>query len=66
MIYDKAGDKIFLAYKDDNDAIIQGYFYLVEDLDQPINVIKIRSGKNILIIPLSQILKIKLKENKDE
>jgi hypothetical protein len=61
--YDRAGDKIFLAYKDDNGHIITGYFFLVEDLDQQINFLKIKSRGNILIIPHSQILKIKIKED---
>lgn len=59
---DKAGDKIFLAYKNDNGQIITGYFFLVEDLKQQINFLKIKSRGNVLIIPHSQILKIKIKE----
>ena len=66
MIYDRAGDKIFLAYKDENKTIITGYFYLTEDLDKQYNFLRVRSNNNVLVIPHSQILKIKLKEDENE
>lgn len=64
-IFDKAGDSIFVAYKSDNGQIITGYFTLMDDLDQQFNFLRIKTGKNILMIPHSQILKIKIKEVDD-
>lgn len=61
-VYDRAGDKIFLAFKDENGHIITGYFILCEDLDKQINFLKVKSRGNVLMIPHDRILKIKLKE----
>lgn len=65
-IFDKAGDTIFVAYKSDNNQIITGYFTLMDDLNQQLNFLRIKTGKNILMIPHSQILKIKIKEGDED
>ncbi len=50
--------KNYVSFIDDNGEKVSGYF---EILEQNINFVKIKSGKNILIIPYHRVLKIKLK-----
>lgn len=52
-----SGDReIWLAYLDDENRQVQGFFVLIE---QNASYLKIRSGKNILTLPWSRILKVK-------
>ena len=49
---------IFIAYLDEQDNRIEGYFKLL--LDNGI-IIKFETGKNIITIPYNRVLKIKEK-----
>ncbi len=50
--------KEYVSFIDDNENKVSGYFDIIK-ID--INFIKIKSGKNIIIIPYHRVLKIKLK-----
>ena len=53
--------RVFICYLDDSDKKIEGFFDLI---DEKPTYIKFRTGENILLIPYSRILKIKMpKEN---
>jgi hypothetical protein len=49
----------FLSYLNDTGETISGYFDIIELTD---NCVRIRTKGNILIIPMSRVLKIKLRE----
>lgn len=46
---------VFVSFRDENDRIVNGYFELVSESPR----IKIKSGKNIITIPESKLLKMK-------
>ena len=48
--------KIYLCYKDDDEEKVKGYFDLIKETD---NFIKIKTGKNVITLPYSRIIKIK-------
>ena len=53
----------FLAYKDDNDSLVSGYFEVI-NLDHPIYIEFISKG-NIVRIPWHRVLKNKEKEKEN-
>jgi len=59
MGYEDIGEKGFLAYLNDDDRKVEGYFQILNLTD---NAITIRTSGQIIIIPINRILKIKLKE----
>ncbi len=52
----------FLSYMNDTGETISGYFQIVE-INQA--YVKIRTKGNLVIIPMSRVLKIKLKERSE-
>lgn len=48
--------RVFVAFLNDDNTKVTGYFDLVEQKD---NFIKIRGGGNIITLPYARILKIK-------
>jgi len=54
-----SGNKeIWISYKDDTEQVVSGFVILIEQTD---TFVKIKTNKNILIIPFHRILKIKEK-----
>ena len=52
----KEGQEIFCSYLEDNGIQTQGYFYLLKLTD---SYVQLKSNSNILILPMSRVLKIK-------
>jgi len=59
---DDIGKEDFLSYLNDTGETISGYFEIVELKD---TYVKIRTRGNLIIIPMSRVLKIKIKEKND-
>lgn len=57
------GREEFLSYLNDTGETISGYFEIVE-INQA--WVKIKTKGNFIIIPMSRVLKIKLKENRGQ
>jgi hypothetical protein len=55
------GKEEFLSYLNDTGEAISGFFDIVE-INQ--SYVKIRTKGNFVIIPMSRVLKIKLKEDR--
>lgn len=53
--------KCYVSFIDDDNTKTSGYF---EILEQNMNYLKMKSGKNIIIIPYQRVLKIKMKGGK--
>ena len=51
-------DKVFVSYKDENEKVIKGIFFLIEESS---NYIKIKSENNEITIPYHRLLKLKKK-----
>jgi len=58
------GKSVFVSYKNDDGTIKSGFFE-VTDLRENFIILKTQSGSKILL-PINQILKIKLKEVKND
>lgn len=52
----REGQEVFCSYLEDNGIATQGYFYLLKITD---SYVELKSQTNILILPISRILKIK-------
>jgi hypothetical protein len=61
--YDIGRHKEFLSYLNDTGETISGYFEITE-INQA--WIKIRTKRSFVIIPMSRVLKIKLKEDRKQ
>ena len=55
----RSGSEVFVSYRNDDGTIKSGFFILTELTDNFV-ILKTQSGSELLI-PISQILKIKLK-----
>ncbi|MFA5723668.1 MAG: hypothetical protein WC979_05400 [Candidatus Pacearchaeota archaeon] len=65
MVEDKTsgireGEEIFLSYLDDNEKIVSGYFILLKLSEA---LIQIKSNQNVIVIPISRLVKIKQRCN---
>ncbi|MCX6748456.1 MAG: hypothetical protein NT076_02530 [Candidatus Pacearchaeota archaeon] len=58
----RSGNEVFLSYKNDDGSVKSGFFILSELKDNFV-IVKTQMGSELLI-PISQVLKIKLKEEK--
>jgi len=52
----REGEEIFLSYLEDNGQVVSGYFKLIKLSD---TLLEIKSNSNIIIIPISRLIKIK-------
>ena len=52
----REGEEIFLSYLEDNNQVVSGYFKLIHMSD---TLLEIKSNSNLIIIPLSRLIKIK-------
>jgi len=52
----KKGDEKFIAFYDENNELIEGFFIIIEETP---TYVKIKTSKNILTLPWSRVLKIK-------
>ena len=52
----RAGEEIFLSYLEDNNQIVSGFFILVKLSE---TLIEVKSNQNIIVIPISRLIKIK-------
>jgi len=57
----REGEEIFLSYLEDNNQIVSGYFTLVHMSD---TLLEIKSNSNVIIIPISRLIKIKQRFSK--
>lgn len=54
-----SGNKeVWISYKEDNDNIVNGFVILLELSD---TLIKFKTGKNIIVLPISRLIKMKEK-----
>lgn len=58
----KGGQEIFCSYLEDSGIQTQGYFYLLKITD---SYVELKSNSNILILPMSRVLKIKQRYSHD-
>jgi len=59
----RSGDEVFVSYQNDDNSIKSGFFILIELRDNFV-ILKTHAGSELLL-PMSQILKIKLRGNKN-
>lgn len=52
----REGEEIFLSYLEDNNQIVSGYFILIKISE---TLLEIKSNTNIILIPISRVIKIK-------
>jgi len=52
----RENEEVFVSYKDDDEKIVSGYFVLVSISE---NLLQIKSNSNVVVIPLSRLLKVK-------
>lgn len=56
----REGEEIFLSYIDDNDKTVSGYFILLKLSEA---LLQIKSNQNVIVIPITRMIKIKQRCN---
>ena len=52
----REGEEVFISYRDDNEQIVSGYFILLSLSE---TLLQVKSNQNIIVIPISRLIKIK-------
>jgi hypothetical protein len=56
----REGEEVFVSYLEDNEQIVSGYFILVSMSE---SLLQIKSNQNLIVIPVSRLIKLKQKSN---